>query len=372
MTEIEQRRVKEKFDRAQSFKSLDEAFTKVLDPSEGAGLGLVIMLLMLQRIGLDKKSLSISNAGNETVARVRLPLDKIHFQDIQLLSRTIVANIESLPQLPENIIRLEKSLNDSEVKMSDITMQISQDPGLTAEVLKTVNSALYMLHNKVISLGDAVKLIGIRDLKNLLFSFSSIKLLGSETVEKRRLWIHSYKTALIAGRLAFSYRSLTIDPSLAGNRVASGIAARYFANDCYVAGILHDMGKIVFSNVHPALLRKIEKFCREKGISTRLIEELAAGLNHAEIGAMTAEKWQYPSNLVAAVRYHHDPLKAPAEFFPLVRNTYMANMLCNYEDGLVKYEQFIPQILKDYGIKSAEALDKLVTLVHDASNDETL
>ncbi|MDR3276158.1 MAG: ATP-binding protein [Treponema sp.] len=343
LTALEQSRIQEKLLRSRQFDSLEDALSQVLDDSEGAGLGLVILVLMLKRMGLDEDCFNISGDSKETVARLSIPLDKTRAQNFSFLSAAIVGNVNSLPQFPENIIKIQKLIEDPHSDMAAIARHVSLDPAMTADLLKTVNSAAYMLKDKVDNIADAAKMVGMRGLKNLLYSYGTQKILGDETVEKRQLWFHSYKTAFYAYNLVKNFRR-----------------DRNLLDDVYVAGILHDMGKIVFSNVHPALLRKIRKLCVQKELPATTFEDLSAGMNHPEIGALIAEKWHFPGNLVSAIRYHHDPLATPQEHRDLTEAVYLANLFCDYETGALSFDQFDGTVLGDYNLNSPERLDSLV------------
>jgi HD-like signal output (HDOD) protein len=120
------------------------------------------------------------------------------------------------------------------------------------------------------------------------------------------------------------------------------------------------MGKIIFSNVHPDLLNKIKSFCNDRGLPASTFEDLSAGMNHAEIGAKIADKWNFPENLVVAIRYHHDPGAAPKEFQDLVDTVYLANMFCELENGGVTFDQLDPTVLEHFGITSKKQIDTLL------------
>jgi putative nucleotidyltransferase with HDIG domain len=343
VTKTELIRIHDKLARSRQYNSLEDALSQVLDDSEGAGLGLVILVLVLKKIGLDEDCFDIIGSDKETIARIMIPLDQARVEGLSVLSDTIVNNVSSLPQFPENILTVQKLISDPKSDMASIARQISMDPALTADLLKIVNSAQYMLSKKVDSISEAVKMVGIRGIKNLLYSYGTQKVLGDDTADKKRLWEHSYKTAFFAYNLIKNFKK---DNNL--------------LDDVYVGGILHDMGKIIFSNVHPDLLDKIKTFCAEKNLSASTFEDLAAGLNHAEIGALIAEKWNFPEGLVLAIRYHHDPLAAPEEYHDLVYTVYLANMFCEYEAGNVNFDQFETAILENYGINSKKQVDSLL------------
>jgi HD-like signal output (HDOD) protein len=341
-TRTELIRIHDKLARSRQYNNLEEAMSKVLDDSEGAGLGLVILALMLKKMGLDDDNFDILGNEKETIARITIPLDKTRVENLAVLSRDIVENVDSLPQFPENIMHVQRLIGDPNSGMLDIARQISRDPALTGDLLKIVNSAQYMLSKKVDSIPEALKLVGIRGIKNLLFSYGTQKILGEEGQEKKALWSHSYKTAFYAFNLVKNFKE-----------------ERNLLDDVYVGGILHDMGKIVFSNVHPKLLARIKSFCVEKNLPASTFEDLAAGMNHAEIGALVAKKWNFPEGLVMAIRFHHDPLSAPAEYKDLVYTVYLANLLCEYEAGNASFDQFEPTVLEEFGITSKKHLDSL-------------
>jgi putative nucleotidyltransferase with HDIG domain len=238
---------------------------------------------------------------------------------------------------------VQQLTSDPNSEMADIARQISMDPALTADLLKIVNSAQYMLSKKVDSIAEAVKMVGIRGIKNLLYSYGTQKILGDDTAEKKLLWDHSYKTGFYAFNLAKNFRK-----------------DRNLLDDAYVGGILHDMGKIIFSNVHPDLLNKIKEFCTEKNLPASTFEDLSAGMNHSEIGALIAEKWNFPEGLVAAIRYHHDPVSAPEAFRTLIYIVYLANMFCELEADNVTFDQFEPVVLETFGITSKRQIDGLM------------
>ncbi|MDR1617850.1 MAG: HDOD domain-containing protein [Treponema sp.] len=343
VTKTELIRIHDKLARSRQYSNLEDALSQVLDDSEGAGLGLVILVLMLKKMGLDEDCFDILGTEKETVARIAIPLDRARVESLSTLSDTIVNDVNSLPQFPENILLVQKLIGDPKSDMADIARQISMDPALTADLLKIVNSAQYMLSKKVDSISDAVKMVGIRGIKNLLYSYGTQKVLGDDTADKKHLWEHSYKTAFYSYNLVKNFKK---DNNL--------------LDDVYVGGILHDMGKIIFSNVHPELLTKIKEFCSEKNLPATTFEDLSAGMNHAEIGAMIAEKWNFPEGLVMAIRYHHDPVSVPEEYKNLVYTVYLANMFCEYENGNVTFDQFESAVLENFGINSKKQVDSLL------------
>jgi len=340
---MEQLRIQDKLARSRQYDSLEDAFSSVLDDSEGAGLGLVILVLMLKKMGLSDDAFVLKTKEKYTVASISIPLDQTMVENIKVLSSEIVESIESLPQFPENVLQIQRLINDPTSDMPTIARQISIDPALTADLLKIVNSAQYMMSKKVENISEAVKMIGIKGIKNLLYSYGTQKILGDDTVDKKKLWEHSYRTAFYAYNLVKNFKN---DANL--------------LDDVYIGGILHDMGKIIFSNVHPDLLNKIKGFCADKNVPSATFEDLSAGLNHAELGALIAEKWNFPERLVAAIRYHHDPEAAPDDCKDLVDTVYLANMFCEYESGNINFDQLDPVPMENFRLSNKKQVDSLL------------
>ncbi|TVR32555.1 MAG: HDOD domain-containing protein [Spirochaetaceae bacterium] len=355
MTRKEQIRIYDRIARSRAFSSLEEALTTVLDDSEGAGLGIVILVLMLKKIGLDEDAFDIDVDGNETIAKVVIPMSKVRLESLELISEQIVQEIDSLPRFPDNIVNLQKMISDPDTEITQIARQISTDPSLTADLLKVVNSAAFMLPKKVDNIVEAVKLVGMRGLRNLLYSYGTQKILGAETAETKKLWEHSYRTAFYAYNLA---KNLS--------------RKKEILDDVYVGGILHDMGKIIFSSVHPDLMSKINSFCHEKAIPSEIFEDLAAGLNHSEIGAMIAENWNFPEALVDAIKYHHTPHSAPQPYRDVVYTVYLANALCHVRDAGLGIEQIDPQVLSSFKISSEEQLKTIESRLDAAFAKESI
>jgi putative nucleotidyltransferase with HDIG domain len=342
LTQKEQMRAYDRIARSRAFNSIEDAFSAVMDSTEGAGLGIVIMVLMLKKIGLSEESFELDVEKGETVARLTIPLSEIHLEKLDLLAKAVVNEVNSLPQFPENLVYLQKLISDPETDIHDIARQVSTDPSLTADLLKLVNSALYMLPKKIDSIVEAVKLVGMRGLRNLLYTYGSQKIFEKKYAEMKELWKHSYKVAFYAYMMARTFRK--------PNDVL---------DDVFVGGILHDLGKIVVNSLHPDLLDKIKKFCVQKGIPDSLLEDFSVGLNHSEIGAMIATKWNFPEQLVAAIRFHHEPGSCDQQYRDMANIVYLANCLAHYENEETDYDQIDTVVLSLFDIGSEQDLQRL-------------
>src|SRR6056297_753753 len=145
----EQMRVYDRIARSRAFETMEEALSTVIDDSEGAGLGIVILVLMLKKIGLDEDAFDIDVENGETVARITIPFSEVKADNLDMISEKLVEEIDSLPRFPENIVTLQKKIDEPEAELSEIARMVSTDPSLTADLLKVVNSAAFMLPKRV-------------------------------------------------------------------------------------------------------------------------------------------------------------------------------------------------------------------------------
>ncbi|MBP5402541.1 MAG: HDOD domain-containing protein [Treponema sp.] len=343
LTVFEYKRIHDKLSRAQQYTSVEDALSQILDDSEGAGLGLVIMILMLEKIGLTEENFQSLCENGETITRIILPLSEKTRQQINFISAEFVKLIDNLPQFPENITAINRLLNDPDSKMSDIALQISNDVALTGELLKMVNSAAFALASPCRSISDAVKLVGIRGIKNLLFSIGTMQTFKEVGGDKADLWTHAYQVAFYSYNLARNFFT----------------GKRAIIEDSYICGLLHDMGKIIFETSHPDLLNRVKKICEAKGISSDLIERLIAGVNHGEIGSEVAKKWNFPEVIINVIKYHHDPEEAPAEVKDLTSIVYLADIMTYYQTNEVAFYQIDSEILKIFKITTEDQFKKV-------------
>ncbi len=353
ITRKEQIRIYDRIARSRAFRSLEEAMTAVLDDSEGAGLGIVILVLMLKKLGLDEDAFDIDVENSETVARLVIPMDKTKVEHLSRMSEELANHIESLPQFPESILELRKLLEDPDAEVSEIARLLSKDPGLTADLLRTVNSARYMLPRRMDNVVEAVKVVGLRGLRQMLFSYGTQRVLGhgEDNAVSRNLWDHSQRTAFYA------------------YGIARHVCKRKdILDDVYVGGILHDMGKIVFSNLKPETVERIRTFSQQRGIPSSVFEEMSNGIDHAEVGAQLAQRWNFPDVLVQTIRYHHAPLKAQPQYRDVVATVYLANELANMSDG--GYELIDGRVLRVLRIDSMDRLKNFYQRLRDQYDSE--
>lgn len=230
--------------------------------------------------------------------------------------------IDDLPTLPRVIEELGQVIRDPNSDARRVSRIIEDDPAITARVLKTVNSAFYSGNTRIGSVQEAVARMGMRAVNNVAISTSVFAALGDGSdgpFDREEFWRHS----IVCG----------IGAVVLYERAKPGLNMRCGRDVLHLAGLLHDMGKIVldrfFHDDFAAALRLSE------GEHRSLVdaEEEVIGVNHAEVGSWLGLRWKLTPDLLQVIRWHHETESADAEHRhrELVRLVHTANYICNLE-----------------------------------------
>ncbi len=205
----------------------------------------------------------------------------------------LVAMCERMPAFPASVQKVITLTSDINSSPRDLVRVIDHDPVLTMKILKVANSAYFGLSRKVVSINHAVVYLGLNTVKHVALAIAAIGSLPTENdagFDMQDFLQHSLTTAVITRALARKIRVPEVD------------AANYF-----VAGLLHDIGKVVFAQFRPTEFRGALSAARERGVPLYQTEEEFIGHSHAEVGAFLCESWDFPATLVGAIRAHHIP-----------------------------------------------------------------
>jgi len=224
----------------------------------------------------------------------------------------VATRTKGLPTLPATLLRVVEAANDPRCSADEIGQALAKDPALAGKVLSLVNSAYTGLASKVASLRHAAALLGASRIRSLAFSATVNMLLpparGLSAFDRAGFWRHCLGSALIARALA--QRSGVADPE-----------------EAYMAGLLHDVGKLLFDlQEHTAFLEAVNTARRLRRPLWEA-ERALLGEDHAHVGALLLAHWGLPEGLVAACRRHHNHNAALA-CPPLLALASAANRLC--------------------------------------------
>ena len=227
--------------------------------------------------------------------------------------------IERMPSLSTTVTKVLEVCNTPSTSANDLNRVIALDPVLTGQVLKLINSAYYSLPNQINSLTRAIIMLGINTVKNLALSTAVLGSMGREdsfrSLSMDAFWTHSLCVGVMA-------------KALAGFKGIPGMMQEEF----FVAGLLHDLGKIPLNNCFAEEYRQaLELAGIEQGPLSKA-EEILLGFDHARVGKMIADKWQLNLGLTELLRFHHTPENASPNNRQLIGVVALANTYANLFD----------------------------------------
>lgn len=250
---------------------------------------------MLDRVG---RALKTKDDLNDTVidTNIREVLNEI-------------VDIPTISPVYAKLSELEKN-EGTDASADALEGLLRLDPAVTAKLLKVANSSLFQFNRPITTLHDAASLLGFQAVKNVVLTVTVFDTLKDcpeiEDFPRLAFWEHSIGTGAIsrwlAGRLGHD------------------------AETAMVAGILHDLGKVVFSYGFPDRFREALMVARMKKISIVEAEAQVLGVTHAAAGRYLVEQWKLPAPFPSAVGAHHD-LNAPEEDLTIVHITHLADYL---------------------------------------------
>lgn len=200
-----------------------------------------------------------------------------------------------LPSIPAALARVIQITNNENASAEQVAGVVMLDQSLSTKVLRIANSAYYGRVKRAETITEAIVALGFSSVRNLAASASVVDALFPKQMfpgfSWQDMWVHSVTCALATEAIYA--------------RTARGAGGKNEA--AFVAGLLHDVGKLIVARALPQKFTQIVNVCREQGCEMAEAERGILSTDHAEIGGELTQEWDFPTKLQAAIAHHHDP-----------------------------------------------------------------
>lgn len=222
----------------------------------------------------------------------------------------LVQGVVGLISLPDVCIRVKEMVENPECSAADIGKVVSKDAALTARLLRIVNSAFYQFPSRIETVSRAITIVGNRELKDLVFAATVAGIfekVSSDLIDIETFWRHAVYCGIVSRIIARKSRVL-------------------HSERLFVAGLMHDIGRMVIAFKMPNQCREVLRYRKEHEVELHVAEKAVLGFDHALVGAELMKAWSLPESHQLAALHHHCPEQA-SNFVLEASIVYLANII---------------------------------------------
>jgi len=269
----------------------------------------------------------------------------------------LIRNMGELPTLPSVFVTVNKMLGDPRTSAVDVGNIVSNDQVIASKILKIANSAFYGFAGRVNTVSHAIAVLGFSSTKNIVLTTSVLTTLNLKTPVKGFNLVAFWKHSAAVGAIA--------------KLIAKEVAPQK-QEEAFIAGLLHDIGKLILAICAPEDFAKCLNMAIKKKYLFLDAEQELLGINHTDIAAIVNEKWKLPAEFAAVLTNHHkniDPIETTAGLVEIVK---LADILargmqfghaCDHSIPIL--EDKVWDLLK----MTSQKLDKILVDSHEAMQE---
>ncbi len=234
-------------------------------------------------------------------------------EDSKTQLQKIIMSTRDLPAMPQVASKVLELSSDPNTSAAQLQQVISDDQAMTARILKIANSAMYSCSRKIKTLTEAIVMLGFNSIRSLVVTSAARNLYNTRKsrsgLKERLLWEHSIGVGFACRLLAQKHA-----PAL--------------TEEAFLAGLMHDIGKLVLNIRIPEQFDEIVQVVYNENLSFHVTEQEHFGFTHSEVGALLVNKWKLSPILEDVIRNHHNQ-EAMSPDMPLLLYLDLANQLCH-------------------------------------------
>ncbi len=253
--------------------------------------------------------------ANDLTSTINAALELHEMLDSESL-REVVTTIRSLVSPPSIYSELVDAVRQPTFNMDDVGRIVMKDPAIASRVLQIVNSSFFSLSRDITNINEAVGLVGLQMIKSLILSVHIFTTFSEAMQVVVGVWDHSMRTACIAKTIMKMERASSVDVDTA-----------------FTAGLLHDVGKLIFATELGDRYLKVFERARMDGQPLHVVERRVMQASHSDVGAYMFGMWGLPDSLLEAVAFHHEPRRVGTTWISPLIAVHIADYLDHSELG---------------------------------------
>lgn len=333
LTVFEKERIQNKLDIVQKYNSMEEVFTNVIDQTEGAGLGIIIIILMLQKVGLAKENYQVESIGEETVTRIILPCNKEIFGAEENLTNEFISMQNTIPVIKENLDKLNEALAAPDYSSKTVLNLIRDDATLSLLLLKEAIKK----DKKCSIIADAFELFSQDELKQLYSEDNPIIRFVENSDQNKYYWEHARRTAFNAFNL------IKNNPSL---------EEKYSAEELYSAGLLNIIGFVFLENATQEQIDRINEITESSEYKFKIRDVFWNGNAHTYLNLIYCKRLGFSDEFACKISSWNYWEMVPDNLLDSSYVIYLAEMIQYYSEQQIDFYQVDKTVLDFFNITS--------------------
>ncbi len=334
LTVFEKERIQQKLDSVQQYSNMDEVLTSVLDQSEGAGLGIIIIILMLQKVGLSKENYQLITTDEETITRIILPCNRKVYAGVEMLSYEFTNLKDSVPLLKQSFEPVNKLVSvDTPIDRKELFRLIRTDVTLSLLAIKYAREK----DKTCFSLSKALALLSDYDLKFIYSEDNPIVSVRENNPRLEHIWEHSRRVA---------YYTYTI--------YKNSLFKDTFPEDeehMYLLGLFNALGAVFLTAADKEQMDYITELSMQyEEYGEKILKLFTEGNAATYLSMVIAKRFGFNIKDCYDLVGWNGLSIVPEKDKKRVSILHLAEMLQFYDQGMVDFYQTDRSVLKDYGI----------------------
>lgn len=331
LTQFEKARIQNKLDSVQKYNNMEEVLSNVIDQTEGAGLGIIIIVLMLQKVGLAKENYQVESRGEETVTRIILPCNEQIFAAEEIMTYEFVNLQNTIPVLKTSFEAIEKLLKEPKLSKDDLFLAISKDITLSLLLLKAGNKK----DKECNEIRKALDLLSEDEIK-ALYSTENLEISVIEETEGcKNIWSHAQKTAFVAYNLVKNYENLS---------------KKYTPDELYTAALFNSLGFVLLEAATEEQHNYIQELSSQYELSEKINNVFWSGNARTYINLIYGKRAGLSEKLTAMFSCWNYWEMSPEPLLDAVYTIYLSEMLVYYAEHNIDFYQLDKRVLDFFNI----------------------